>query len=58
MAAAAYCGIDFGTSNTTVGLSDHASAQLIPLEGEHRTLPSAMFFDFEDHGVQFGRGAI
>ncbi|MGJ5175809.1 Hsp70 family protein [Bradyrhizobium oligotrophicum] len=58
MAAAAHCGIDFGTSNTTVGLSDVASAQLIPLEGEQRTLPSAMFFDFEDHGVQFGRAAI
>ncbi len=58
MAAVAYCGIDFGTSNTTVGLSDHSSAQLIALEGEHRTLPSAMFFDFETHGVQFGRGAI
>ena len=58
MAAAAHCGIDFGTSNTTVGLSDHSSAQLIALEGEHRTLPSAMFFDFENHGVQFGRSAI
>src|SRR3954468_6410018 len=58
MAAAAHCGIDFGTSNTTVGLSDHASAALIPLEGEQRTLPSAMFFDFEDHGVQFGRDAV
>jgi hypothetical chaperone protein len=55
---AAFCGIDFGTSNTTVGISDHAKAQLLPLEQEHLTLPSAMFFDFEDHGVHYGRSAI
>ncbi|WP_407160801.1 Hsp70 family protein [Bradyrhizobium sp. STM 3557] len=55
---AAFCGIDFGTSNTTVGLSDHVKAQLLPLEQDHLTLPSAMFFDFEDHGVHYGRSAI
>ena len=55
---ASYCGIDFGTSNTTVGVSDGATAQLIPLEGNHRTLPSAMFFDFEEHGVHYGLDAI
>ena len=58
MMVATYCGIDFGTSNTTVGVSDGATAQLIPLEGNHRTLPSAMFFDFEEHGVHYGRDAI
>jgi hypothetical chaperone protein len=56
--AAAFCGIDFGTSNTTVGISDHATAHLLSLEQDHLTLPSAMFFDFEDHGVHFGRSAI
>jgi hypothetical chaperone protein len=55
---ATYCGIDFGTSNTTVGVSDGATAHLLPLEDSHRTLPSAMFFDFDDHGVHFGRNAI
>jgi hypothetical chaperone protein len=55
---AAYCGIDFGTSNTTVGISDHSKAHLIPLESNHRTLPSAMFFDFDEHGVHYGRSAI
>src|SRR6185369_93755 len=53
-----YCGIDFGTSNTTVGVSDGATAQLIALESSHRTLPSAMFFDADDHAVHYGRGAI
>jgi hypothetical chaperone protein len=55
---AAFCGIDFGTSNTTVGISDHAKAHLLPLEQDHLTLPSAMFFDFEDHAVHYGRNAI
>jgi hypothetical chaperone protein len=55
---AAFCGIDFGTSNTTVGISDHVKAELLPLEQDHLTLPSAMFFDFEDHGVHYGRSAI
>jgi len=55
---ASYYGIDFGTSNTTVGVSDGATAHLIPLEGNHRTMPSAMFFDYDDHGIHFGRSAI
>ena len=53
-----YCGIDFGTSNTTVGVSDGATAHLIALESSHRTLPSAMFFDADDHAIHYGRGAI
>jgi hypothetical chaperone protein len=55
---AAFCGIDFGTSNTTIGVSDHAKAHLLPLEQDHLTLPSAMFFDFDDHGVHYGRSAV
>jgi hypothetical chaperone protein len=58
MMVAYHCGIDFGTSNTTVGVSDGATARLIPLESSHRTLPSAMFFDSGDQGVHYGRGAI
>jgi hypothetical chaperone protein len=38
------CGIDFGTSNSTVGLADGAGAQLLPLEGGSTTLPSAVFW--------------
>ena len=53
-----YCGIDFGTSNTTVGVSDGSKAHLIPLEGGHRTLPSAMFFDADDRSIHYGRDAI
>ena len=51
-------GIDFGTSNSTVGVSDEDGARLIALEGDHLTLPSAVFFDLEDRKVRYGRDAV
>ncbi|MCR4265592.1 Hsp70 family protein [Nitratireductor sp. ZSWI3] len=53
-----YCGIDFGTSNSTVGVSNAEEARLLPLEGDRVTLPSALFFGFDDDRVRFGRAAI
>ena len=50
--------IDFGTSNSTVGLADAAGPRLLRLEQEHRTIPSAIFFNIEEARVQFGREAI
>jgi len=55
---AAYCGLDFGTSNTTLALHLDGRAMLCPLEGEAVTLPSAIFFDFEEHVARFGRDAV
>ena len=52
------CGLDFGTSNSTIGLARGNGFALCPLEGEHVTLPSAIFFDYEDHKVRFGRNGI
>lgn len=40
----AACGLDFGTSNTTLGLVTGERPQLVPLEGRHVTIPSAIFF--------------
>lgn len=51
-------GIDFGTSNSTVGLVEDGSPRLVPLEGGHVTLPSAVFFNFEDNRTHYGRRAI
>jgi hypothetical chaperone protein len=51
-------GIDFGTSNSTVGLARDGRASLVPLEGEEATLPSAVFFSFEGERVRFGREAV
>jgi hypothetical chaperone protein len=40
----AACGLDFGTSNTTLGLVTGQAPALVPLEGRHLTIPSAIFF--------------
>jgi hypothetical chaperone protein len=51
-------GIDFGTSNSTVGLARDAGTGLVPLEGGDTTLPSAIFFSFEGGHIRFGREAV
>jgi hypothetical chaperone protein len=51
------CGIDFGTSNTTVALADTGPARLITLEGASKTLPSAVFWQ-SDAPPLFGRAAF
>ena len=51
-------GIDFGTSNSTVGLAQDERAGLVPLEGGETTLPSAIFFSFDGDRARFGREAI
>ncbi len=56
--AAQFCGLDFGTSNSTLALHAGGQAMLCPLEGDSVTLPSAVFYDFEDHSVRFGRDAV
>lgn len=54
-----YCGVDFGTTNSTVGLSASGSDPfLIPLEAEQVTIPSALFFALPDGRVYFGRAAV
>jgi hypothetical chaperone protein len=54
-----HCGVDFGTTNSTVGLCAAGSDPfLIPLEGEQVTIPSALFFSLEDGSVHFGRAAV
>ena len=51
-------GIDFGTSNSTIGIIRDGRPQLVTLEGDSVTLPSAVFFNFEDDRTYFGRRAI
>jgi len=51
-------GIDFGTSNSTVGIVENGKPRLVALEGRNVTLPSAVFFNFEDGHIYYGRRAI
>lgn len=39
-----YCAIDFGTSNSAVAISTAAGMKLVPLEGAHLTMPTAVFY--------------
>jgi hypothetical chaperone protein len=52
------CGIDFGTSNSTVSVMSGDAARLIPLEGTALTIPSAVFWDSDGAAPVFGRAAI
>lgn len=52
------CGVDFGTSNSTVGWSRPGQSALLALEEGKATLPSAIFFHDEDAEVSYGRAAI
>ena len=52
------CGIDFGTSNSTVGWWRPDVDPLIALEGEQPTLPSVVFFNLEERRPVYGRQAL
>ena len=51
------CGLDFGTSNTTLGTIMSDVPVLAALEADHVTIPSAIFYR-ADGGVHIGRRAI
>ncbi|NNG25784.1 Hsp70 family protein [Telluria aromaticivorans] len=57
------CGLDFGTSNSTVGWLPGSSLQpgarsLLVLEDGKATLPSVVFFNADDEQVSYGRAAL
>jgi hypothetical chaperone protein len=52
-------GIDFGTSNSAMAWADaQDKAHLIELEGEAVSMPTAVFYNAEDHRTHFGRDAV
>jgi hypothetical chaperone protein len=53
-----YCGLDFGTSNSTLGAAGGKGPALVALEADSTTLPSAIFFDFRAGAPLIGRAAI
>jgi hypothetical chaperone protein len=52
------CGVDFGTSNSTVGWVRPGHPVMLGLEDGKTTLPSVVFFNAEDEEVSFGRAAL
>lgn len=53
------CGLDFGTSNSAIGVARDGTAVLAPLEAENTLIPSAVFFDYETKGrVLYGNEAV
>lgn len=52
------CGLDFGTSNSAVGVIRDGRAELAALEHGGALIPSAIFFDFEQSKPLFGAEAI
>lgn len=52
------CGIDFGTSNSTVGWHRPGVESLIALEDGKITLPSVVFFNIEERRPVYGRLAL
>ena len=57
------CGVDFGTSNSTVGWIGRSAASgpasaLLALEDGKPTLPSVVFFNADDEEVSYGRAAL
>ncbi len=52
------CGLDFGTSNSAIGVIRDGRATLAALEKDAPLFPSAIFFDFEQNRPLFGAEAI
>ena len=55
------CGVDFGTSNSTVGWHSRdlvGQSSLLALEQDKVTLPSVVFFNADEDEVSYGRAAL
>ena len=53
------CGLDFGTSNSTIAVAPQGAPALVPLEGAHLTIPSAVFYGFDaSHAFLIGRAGV
>ena len=52
------CGLDFGTSNSTIGINLNGKAQLVPLEFGEQRLRSAIFYHTEARRLIFGERGV
>ena len=52
------CGIDFGTSNSSIAIDNDGAISLVPVEQAQVTIPSAIFFQRADNKAFYGRTAV
>lgn len=52
------CGLDFGTSNSTIGIVSDGRCQLVPLEANRPIMRSAIFCDDDHRRFVFGQEGI
>jgi hypothetical chaperone protein len=52
------CGIDFGTSNSSVGICDARGPRLLPIQAGATSVPTALFFSLDDNSTTFGQEAL
>jgi hypothetical chaperone protein len=52
------CGIDFGTSNSAVGMSRDGHPRLLAVQAAATSVPTALFYSFEDDQTTYGREAM
>ncbi len=53
-----HVGLDFGTANTSVAISNASQTNVLNLEGHSGSIPSTLFYDFEDDSTVFGEAAF
>lgn len=56
--SAAVCGLDFGTSNSTIGIERNQRACLVNLENNEPKLRSAIFYNTESKQLIFGEQGV
>jgi hypothetical chaperone protein len=52
------CGIDFGTSNSSIGVCERGEPRLLPIQRGATSVPTALFFGFDDDSTTFGHEAL
>ncbi|MDQ8729161.1 Hsp70 family protein [Bradyrhizobium sp. LHD-71] len=52
------CGIDFGTSNSSIAACNAEGPRLLPIQGGATSVPTALFVSFDDNSMTFGHEAL
>jgi hypothetical chaperone protein len=53
-----FCGFDFGTSNSSIGVINNTEVVMVPLESGNSLIRTAIFIDEEERGFLFGSDAV